>query len=365
MRTVSDCLNQLLDDGVLDEVLGRIMSGKEAEVFAAIHRTQPVAVKIFKPRHQRNFKNNVQYLEGRSQVRDSRTRRAMDKGSRFGRAQSEADWKETEHDALHLAFNAGVRVPRPIFMYEEALLMELVVDDEGMPAPRMSDLQFTREEAVHLHQDLFAHVRTLLGCHRIHGDLSAFNVLMAAEGATIIDFPQVVDAAANPQAEQFLIRDWKNVVEHLGRFAPSLNAYAFAGKALYRHYKNGTLERASATELVENYHPQRKRTERTNNRPQASAAQAADGAGNANANRGRQNRFTRQRRFDGGRPPVPVTQVGRPEAAAARQVVQQTNGSSHGAAAPNATPGTGAPGTRRRRRRGRSKGPAQGQTRTE
>ena len=120
MRTVQDCINQLLDDGIIEEVLGRIMSGKEAEVFAALYRGHPCAVKVFKPRNQRNFKNNAQYLEGRNQIRDTRTKRAMEKGSSFGRAQSESSWKDMEHDSLQLASVAGVRVPKPIFMYEGA-----------------------------------------------------------------------------------------------------------------------------------------------------------------------------------------------------------------------------------------------------
>ena len=268
MRTVQDCINQLLDDGIIEEVLGRIMSGKEAEVFAALYRGHPCAVKVFKPRNQRNFKNNAQYLEGRNQIRDTRTKRAMEKGSSFGRAQSESSWKDMEHDSLQLASVAGVRVPKPIFMYEEALLMDLVVDAEGMPAPRMSDCQFTAEEAMTLHVDLFEQVKRLLGVHRIHGDLSAFNILMGVEGPTIIDMPQVIDAAANPQAETFLVRDWKNVVDYLGRFAPSINRYAFAGKALYRHYKSGTLEQALATEITEDYHRHGKRSERVGQGPE-------------------------------------------------------------------------------------------------
>ncbi|MEW5855142.1 MAG: RIO1 family regulatory kinase/ATPase [Myxococcota bacterium] len=300
---IPDNLALLLDDGVIQEVLGRIMSGKEAEVFAVLRNGQPCAAKVYKERHNRLFKNNAAYLEGRNNVRDSRARRAMASGSRFGKDQAEKSWKDAEHDALQLAWHAGVRVPQPLLMYEGVLIMQLVVDEEGMPAPRLSDLTFPREHAAALWHDLFESVRRLLSCHRIHGDLSAYNVLMGLDGPTIIDMPQVIDAAANPQAESFLVRDVRNLAEYLSRFDPSLAAVAGAGKPLWRHYRNGTLDRADAMEadVLDGRRKWGKPTQPTRRGPPEPARQAlADGRVEVVINnRERQGRrFTRDGRFN-------------------------------------------------------------------
>lgn len=242
--SLSQSLSVLIEDGILEEVHGRIMIGKEAEVYAVRFQGRTVAAKVYKLREHRSFKNNAAYLEGRSGGRDSRTRRAIEKGSAFGRTVAERDWKEMEHQALQIGFHIGVRVPEPILLYENTLLMEMVVDDEGHPAPRMSDLSFESDQAVELYREVFEQVRRLLGAHRIHGDLSPYNILMGTAGPTLIDLPQVIDAASNPGAPRFLERDLRSVVEYLARFAPRLQAFAGCGAALWQHYRLGTLDAA-------------------------------------------------------------------------------------------------------------------------
>lgn len=275
---VSQSLSQLMEDGVIDDVLGRIMSGKEAEVFAVTRQGQAVAAKIYKPRHHRSFKNNAGYLEGRANVRDSRSRRAMEKGTTFGREQAEAGWKETEHDALQLAWNAGVRVPQPIFLYEDTLLMQLVVDEEGLPAPRLSDMNLEPEHADRVHTELMESIRKLLRVHRIHGDLSAFNVLMGVDGPTIIDLPQVVDAAGNAQAEEFLVRDVRNVTDYLARASPRLERFAHAGRLLWQHYRRGTLDEVNLEDAAA-FHTEAQRRSRRPMEPKQRAAQAGQPRG--------------------------------------------------------------------------------------
>jgi RIO kinase 1 len=242
---IPDSLASLLDEGIIQDILGRIMNGKEAEVFAVMRQGAACAAKVFKPRQERSFHNRASYTEGRAVARNSRTRRAVASGSRFGRQQQEKSWQDAEHDTLHLAFHAGVRVPEPYLLHGDTLLMQLVVDEEGMPAPRLSDRSYTSDQAVAIYHDVYEQVRRLLRCHRIHGDLSAFNILLGVDGPTLIDLPQVVDAAANPQAEAILVRDLGNVVDYLARFAPSLEGLRGAGQPLWRHYKMGTLELAN------------------------------------------------------------------------------------------------------------------------
>src|SRR5512137_1501731 len=166
-----DPLAPLLADGLIDEVVARLKSGKEADVWLVRHGAEVVAAKVYKARHARNFKNNAAYKEGR-QVRSSRTQRAIDRGSRFGQEAAEDAWKAKESDALHRLHAAGVRVPRPVLFYEGILLMEVVVDGHGRPAPRLVDAPLAREQAAGIYGDLRKQVVGMLACDLIHGDLS-------------------------------------------------------------------------------------------------------------------------------------------------------------------------------------------------
>ena len=237
-------LEKLLDDGVIDDVKGRLLSGKEASVFVVERKGELIAAKVYKPREQRSFKATSSYTEGRNQTRNSRDKRAMDKRTSYGRELLEESWRDMEFRALSEAFHAGVRVPEPILLYEDVLLMELLVDETGEPAPRLSDFELPADVAALLHREIYGQVRLLLGAGKVHGDLSAFNILITYKGATLIDLPQVVDAAGNSQAADILRRDLRNVTEHLARFDPSLARLKDCGEALWHHYQRGTLDRA-------------------------------------------------------------------------------------------------------------------------
>ena len=238
----SDGLTHLVEEGIIDAVHARLMSGKEATVYVVEREGHLGAAKVYKTRDERTFKKTASYVEGRNQTRNSRDRRAMQNKSAYGRGLIEDSWQDMEFHALRAAFDAGVRVPEPYFLYENVLFMELVVDAAGAPASRLADFSFTAEEATRLHQEVFLQVRTLLGTGRIHGDLSAYNVLMAAAGPTIIDMPQVVEVAGNNNARQILRRDLRNVTEHLARYDARLLHFADCGDALFHHLLRGTLD---------------------------------------------------------------------------------------------------------------------------
>ena len=166
-------LETLLAEGVIEEICGRLKSGKEADLWLVRHAGEIVAAKVYKARHARSFRNNAAYKEGR-QVRNTRTQRAMDRGSRFGQAAAEEAWKAKEADALHTLHAAGVRVPRPVLFYDGVLLMELVVDPHGYPAPRLAEAHVARDVAGALYADLRGQAVRMLGCDVIHGDLSPY-----------------------------------------------------------------------------------------------------------------------------------------------------------------------------------------------
>jgi len=239
---MTDPLDALLADGVIDEVLGRLKSGKEANISLVRRGDDVLAAKVYKDRSTRSFKNNADYKEGRK-VRNSRTQRAIEGGSRFGRDAAEQAWKSAEADALSKLIGAGVRVPAPVMFYEGVLLMELVKDADGRPAPRLIDVPIERAAAIGVYADLVAQIIAMLCCDLIHGDLSPYNILAAAEGPTIIDFPQVVSAVHSTRAEFFFLRDFDNVVRFVSSFDPALAIHRHDGRAIWQAYVRRELTR--------------------------------------------------------------------------------------------------------------------------
>jgi RIO kinase 1 len=239
--TANDGLSHLVQEGLIDAVHARLMSGKEATVYVVERGGHLGAAKVYRARDDRTFKKVASYVEGRNQTRNTRDRRAMTNKSSYGRGLLEEGWQDMEFRALRAAFDAGVRVPEPFFLYENVLFMELVVDEQGAPASRLADFPYTPDQATALHLEVFLQVKNLLATGQVHGDLSAYNILMAARGPTIIDLPQVVDVAKNNNARQILRRDLRNVTEHLARFDARLLRFADCGDGLFQHYMRGTL----------------------------------------------------------------------------------------------------------------------------
>lgn len=239
-------LQPLVDDGLIDEVLHPLMSGKEAAVFVVRCGDEIRAAKIYKEADKRSFKQAVQYQEGRK-VRNTRRQRAMEKGSRFGRKQQEEAWHNAEVEALYRLARAGVRVPQPYGCFDGVLLMELISDDEGRAAPRLNDVSMTEEQALEDHAELMHYVKLMLVEGLVHGDLSEFNVLVDDYGPVIIDLPQAVDAAANMHAKSMLQRDVQNMTEYYGRYAPQLLESDYAGE-MWALYEAGEL--TADTELT-------------------------------------------------------------------------------------------------------------------
>ncbi|USR61062.1 serine protein kinase RIO [Lelliottia amnigena] len=232
-------IQPLIDDGLVDDVLQRLKSGKEADVYTVMCGDKIQCAKVYKEASQRSFKQAVHYQEGRK-VRNTRNSRAMQKGSKFGRKQQEETWQMAEVDALFRLANAGVRVPQPYMCIDGVLLMELVTDAEGMVAPRLSDVTLTEESAVADFHTIIRNIVRMLCVGIVHGDLSEFNVLLDAQGPVIIDLPQAVDAAANNHAESMFERDVGNITAYYGQFAPQLLQTRYA-KEIWALYEDGKL----------------------------------------------------------------------------------------------------------------------------
>jgi RIO kinase 1 len=245
-------LQPLIDDGVIDEVLRSLKSGKEATVYLVRSGTSTRCAKVYRDMAQRSFQKRTRYQEGRK-VRGSRQARAMGKSTQFGRKEQESAWKNAEVNALYQLTAAGVRVPRPFGYFDGVLIMELVADADGEPAPRLGEVDMTAETAREYHAFLIQQVVRMLSLGLIHGDLSEFNVLVTPEGPVIIDLPQAVNAAGNNGAKAMLARDVNNLRASLGRFAPELLDTRFAAEmwALFEQGELGPETRLTGIHAVE------------------------------------------------------------------------------------------------------------------
>ncbi len=199
-------LQSLIDEGLIDTVVRQLMSGKEAMVYVVRCGDETRCAKIYKEATHRSFRQAVDYTENRK-VKNTRLQRAMAKGTKFGREATEAAWQSAEVDALYRLAAAGVRVPVPHNFCDGVLLMELVTDAEGDAAPRLNDVVFTPEDARRHHAALLVEVVRMLCAGVVHGDLSEFNVLLAADVARLLGVSgqsiyKWEDGKARPRASQ-------------------------------------------------------------------------------------------------------------------------------------------------------------------
>jgi RIO kinase 1 len=238
MRT-PESLVSLIDEGIIDEVVRPLMSGKEAQVYLVTSGGGYRVAKVYKDAQQRSFKQRADYTEGRT-VRNSRDQRAMHKRTRYGRAQDEQAWRSAEVDMIYRLRAAGVRVPAPYHFIDGVLIMELVTDAQGNPAPRLGDLQLDGERASRIYERLIGEVVRMLAAGVVHGDLSDFNVLMGGDGPVIIDFPQSIEASNNQNARKLLLRDVDNLHRFLARFVVGRRPLPLA-QEMWELYERGEL----------------------------------------------------------------------------------------------------------------------------
>jgi RIO kinase 1 len=232
-------IQPLVEEGLVDEVIRQLMSGKEATVYVVRCGTEIRCAKVYKEANQRSFRQNASYQEGRK-VKNSRQARAMEKGTRYGRKMQEEVWQSAEVDALYRLAAAGVRVPQPYHCFEGVLLMDLVTDAAGHAAPRLNDVSLTEALALSYHAQLLHQVVLMLCAGMIHGDLSEYNILIDGVGPVIIDLPQAIDAASNTSAGPMLERDVENLRNFFGTFAPQLLATRY-GPEMWKLYQAGLL----------------------------------------------------------------------------------------------------------------------------
>lgn len=199
-------LNGLSKMGFLDELISGIKTGKEASVFLGKNSDGFVAVKVYTDLRVRSFKRDASYREGRY-IGDSRIEKAIKQGSEQGLNAHQILWVQEEFRQMKHLYGHGVNVPKAIAVNGISLVMEFIGDENGNPAPRISDLRMEKDEAEEAFRQAVQNLKRIVESGRVHGDYSTFNILWHDEKAVVIDFPQVVEFKSNPNAKAFLERD--------------------------------------------------------------------------------------------------------------------------------------------------------------
>lgn len=217
-----------------------LKSGKEADLFIVEHGPYHYVAKVYKERKFRSFKNDAGYREGRK-VRNTRSQRALDKGTKYGQKLAEKAWHSAEADALRILESAGARVPRILAHHDRVLIMELIADDKGELAPQLAQVPFSKEGALEMYNEILEQVVLMLLNDLVHGDLSPYNVLVRDMKPVVIDMPQCISAAHNQQAGLLLERDVKAISQFLGLINPEIRAMGNQAWQLWVEYEAGTL----------------------------------------------------------------------------------------------------------------------------
>jgi RIO kinase 1 len=221
-------LTPFYEEGHIVDVLRQVKGGKEANVYCC--RAHPslgvdlVAAKLYRPRMFRNLRNDVEYRQGRAvlderghTVHDTRRLHAIGRGTTLGKQLMHASWLSHEFQTLQLLHDAGADVPQPFTLGENVILMAYR-GDEQRGAPTLNHVRLDRSEAGRLFDRLLHNVELMLEAGRVHGDLSAYNVLYWEGEVTIIDVPQAFDPRLNPNAYPLFTRDVQRLCQYFARY---------------------------------------------------------------------------------------------------------------------------------------------------
>jgi len=244
-RWIIDALGGFHENHQIIDVVAQVKGGKEATVYCCSGGPNAgvdyLAAKVYRPRMFRNLSNDAAYREGSGSVDDQgkllkrkRELRAVANKSSFGQTVLHGSWLFNEYRTMTSLYEAGALVPKPYAFAENAILMEYL-GEPFAPAPTLDQVRLPREEAQPLFDALMESVRIMLVNNRVHGDLSAFNVLYWEGQVRIIDFPQAVDPLYNPGAWQFFCRDIKRLCQYFARYGIRVNASELAASLWATH----------------------------------------------------------------------------------------------------------------------------------
>lgn len=225
---VINYLGAFYEVGLISDVVAKVKGGKEANVYCCTahgaHGEELVAAKLYRPRMFRNLRNDARYRAGRAvldeygkEVHDPKSLIAVKNGTNYGKGLSHFSWLMHEYQTLEILFKAGLDVPRPLASGDNTILMEYL-GEVNSPAPTLNEVTLDRREAQRVFERLMDNVERMLALRRIHGDLSAYNVLYWDGEFRIIDFPQAVDPFSNRDGYDIFRRDVTRLCQYFNRY---------------------------------------------------------------------------------------------------------------------------------------------------
>ena len=237
-------LGEFYDDLLITDVLSKVKGGKEATVYCcAAHPStglELIAAKVYRPRIFRNLRNDARYRQGRKildssgqELLDERLLRAVGKKTEVGREVMHTSWIEHEYQTLQTLYAAGADVPRPVARGNNTILMEYL-GEPSAPAPALNEVRLEADEARPMFKRLVRNVEIMLACNKVHGDLSAYNVLYWEGEVKLIDFPQAVDPRGNRDAYDIFQRDVLRLCQYFARHGVRSQPRVIAGEMWLR-----------------------------------------------------------------------------------------------------------------------------------
>jgi len=208
----------MLNSGILYELNGAVSSGKEAKVYWGTNKEgADLAVKIYLTSSAEFKKGMHKYIEGDPRFKDVKhdTRSLM------------AVWAQKEFRNLGEADAAKVRVPKPVAVKSNIVVMEFIGKD-GVSAPSLKEQPPTNPEKVY--KIIVTYIKRLYQKAKIvHGDLSEYNIMMWKGKPVVFDVSQSV-TLQHPMADFMLRRDLENV----NRFFKRLDVDVYPVEELYK-----------------------------------------------------------------------------------------------------------------------------------
>ena len=208
-----------------DDILRLIKGGgKEASVYQCLGnettQTDYLAAKVYRPRRFRQLRNDALYREGRlhldddgHEIVDGGALHAICRHTGFGLNLMHTSWIEHEFRTMKMLYEAGADVPRPYASGNNAILMDYIGWDNGA-APTLNTIHLPPGEAHALFDKLVQNIEIMLANQRVHGDLSAYNVLYFEGEIKLIDFPQAINPNQNRNAYAIFRRDMMRLCEY-------------------------------------------------------------------------------------------------------------------------------------------------------
>ncbi len=240
---MADAFDALFRDRLITEILFEVRSGKEATVYCcrgdASLGNSLVAAKLYRPLERRSFRNDAGYQSGRDAPMSRRDKLALAKKSHHGRDLQFGTWIDSEFQTIQMLHGAGADVPAAFARSGSVMLMEYF-GDERAAAPMLFRVRLEPAQAALYLRQIIDNVALWLKHHRVHGDLSPYNILYWDNRIVVIDFPQAVDPRFNPNAKSLLLRDLENVCGYFERYGMHADANRI-GNELWRRYQADAL----------------------------------------------------------------------------------------------------------------------------